>query len=355
MVSTYVTYGRDHDMANRIMDTTGDATAKWHVRGTDLGYLTKTNHGYVLGTFGDTFSSPMPGQGWRSPVILRTHNTDLDCAGIKWDNAVGGGQAKEVLAYTHATESEAMNDKNKVRTIIPNDVIHLPDGTYLMHAHRVRSWNRHGRHSWLTWSSQFFMSTQRDAETWTEAKAPGGGPVTMPNTGDTWSRFQNGTMVLEGDWLYLFGTESGRTTDGGVYLARVKWQNWADLSKWSFWSWSGSTWSWGQTPPSSILAPMVPGGAIGEVNARWIEGTLVMAYCDYDAADRGVVVTRRAEHPAGAWTQAREHLGASEFPNLYAPAIHPYSTLDDLYLHVSQWTADRYGVTLFRSSAWNRA
>ena len=61
----------------KIGRTTGDgASSHLGVRGTDLGYLTKTNHGYVIATFGDTSDGYFPGEpGWRSPVMLRTSNT----------------------------------------------------------------------------------------------------------------------------------------------------------------------------------------------------------------------------------------------------------------------------------------
>lgn len=334
-------------MAQHIGKTTGEGrTSQWGVRGTDLGYLTRTNHGYVLGTFGDTFSTPMPSrEGWRSPVILRTHNADLD-SGIRWDNAVGGAQARQAVEYARQSKADALVREAGGYTQIPNDVIHLPDGRYIMSAFVVRSWDRHGPASWLTWSNRFYVSTETHAEHWAPAKNrdTGMGQVTLPNWGE-WSKFQNASFVLVGDYLYMFGTQSGRYDDGGIYLARVRWEDWDRPSRWERWGWTGSEWRWGTAHASPILGPSRAGAPIGEVNARVIEGQVVLTYMDYGV---GATVTRTAVAPDSVWTAPQAHVTAAELPRLYAPALHPYSTLERAYAHVSQWTDAYYGCHLHR-------
>ena len=325
-------------MARVINTTTGENTARFGFRGTDLGYFTRTNHGYVLATFGDTFEQPMPGgPGWRSPVITRTHNADLD-AGLKWDNAVGGDYAKQVVDYVHHSAEAARSTPGAGVTHIPNDVVHLPDGTYVLSAHVVKDWNRAGRSSWQTWCNRLFMSAQRDAEHWENTPV-----LEFWNDGE-FSKFQNMTLVLWHDgYLYAFGTEQGRTDDGGIYLMRVAWENWHNRAAWEFWGWTGTAWEFGTGHASPILVPTVPGTPIGEINAQVIDGQVVLAYIDYGIG----FVTRTALHPAGLWTDPQVHATDGDIPRFYAPSVHPYSTLERPYAHVSQWTADFYGTKFY--------
>ena len=334
-------------MSKVINTTTGDATAKFGFRGTDLGYFSKTNHGYVMSVFGDTFDNPMPGgPGWRSPVILRQSNTDL-ANGLKWDNAVGGSRAKQVVAYDHQPKDVAYNKPYAPFTIIPNDIVHLPDGTYLLSTFVVRSWDSHGDHSWLTWGNKFYKSTDKHGENWAPATWGdlGGRPMQFNNDTPGWRCFQNATFIMHPDgYLYMFGTESGRTRGGGIYLARVKWQEWDKLFKWQFWGWNGSQWQWGTELPTPIIKPTLPTGSLGEINAQLIDGVVVLAY-----GEGGVgAVTRTATHPASVWTAPQVHATQLDTPNLYAPSVHPYSTLAEPYAHISQWHSSFYGCKLHR-------
>lgn len=330
-------------MARLINKTTGKPTEQFGFRGTDLGYFVKTNHGYCLSLFGDTFDNPMPGgTGWRSPVMTRQHNADLD-NGLKWDNAAGGTRAKQLVDYVHSRKAEAYNTPYKPFTIIPNDAAHLPDGRYVMSTFVVRSWEKHGPHSWLTWGNKWYVSDDKHAENWKPATFSdlGGRPMQFDNdTNQEWCKFQNASLVMHDDgYLYMFGTESGRTQGGGIYLARVKWQEFNHLFKWEFWGWTGEKWQWGTNHASPILMPTLANRAIGEINAQVIEGQIVLAYVDYGIG----AVTRTATHPASVWTDAQVHATQDTVPNLYAPSVHPYSTLAKPYAHISQWHDKFYG------------
>ncbi|MGZ7352684.1 DUF4185 domain-containing protein, partial [Streptococcus pyogenes] len=77
-----------------------------------------------------------------------------------------------------------------------------------------------------------------------------------------------------------------------------------------------------------------PEGAIGEINAQYIHGKVVLTYCD---EKRGVIV-RLADRPDALWTKSREIVTRLQEPSLYAPSIHPWSpSLEDAYLHLSSW------------------
>lgn len=343
-----------HMTTHHVGVTTGQGrTDRFGFMGTDLGYLTLTNHGYVIATFGDTFESALPGgPGWRSPVMLRTSNRDLE-NGIRWDNAVGGSYAKQVISYRRNLNTKR-NGWDDPFTVIPNDVIHLPDGQYLMSAHHVRTWARVGRASWWSFCNRLYQTRERNAEDWYAsdwADLPGNGPAQFNNDHGAWRVFQNATFVLQGDYLYMFGTESGRTSGGGIYLARVPWQKWDHLFTWQFWGWTGTGWAWGTQYPTPILMPSLEGGAIGEINARIIEGVVVLSYMEYangPSLSWSAAVTRTAPTPDAIWTAPQVHMTSDMQANPYAPAIHPYSTLDKPFMHLSQWTGGTlYGCHLY--------
>lgn len=332
-------------MANIINTTTGSPTAKFGFKGTDLGYFVPTRHGYVLSLFGDTFNGDTPdnnGGGWRSPVVLRTSNRDLD-HGLKWDNAVGGSRAKQIVNYKHIGAAGTVNGTNfDCFTIIPNDVIHLPDGNYLGNGFRVKRWgNDATQHMAWTLSNAWFWSADKHAESWDVCRhAKDLGRVYEWENKGRDAMFQNSTMVMmdpdgkKDPYVYVFGTPEGRKVDGGIYLRRAPWQHLCDDSAWEFWRWDGKAWGWSKSGnPTAILRPTVKGSAIGEVNAQVIDGVVVLAYLDGPLG----AVTRTAVRPDSVWTNPQVHATMLTAPNLYAPSVHPYSTLDKPYMHLSQW------------------
>lgn len=122
--------------------------------------------------------------------------------------------------------------------------------------------------------------------------------------------------------------------DGAIYLRRAHWQHLCNDSAWEFWRWDGKAWGWSKTDnPTAILRPTVKGTAIGEVNAQVIEGVLVLAYLDGPLG----AVTRTSLKPDGVWSKPQVHATMLTAPNLYAPSVHPYSTLAKPFMHLSQW------------------
>lgn len=88
-------------MARLVKELTGpNETGRWGAPATDLGFPAITNHGYTITIFGDTFIDRVGGGGWRSPVGFRQSNPDIE-NGIRWDNAIGGNYAKEMIPYVH--------------------------------------------------------------------------------------------------------------------------------------------------------------------------------------------------------------------------------------------------------------
>lgn len=348
-------------MANVINTTTGAPTSKWGFTGTDLGYLVPTRHGYSLALFGDTFNGPHPNDsqgGWRSPVILRTSRRDLG-QGLHWDNAVGGTRAKQVLDYRHIGDKGTVNGTSfDCFTIIPNDAIHLPDGNYLANGFRVKKWGSDAtQHMCWTLSNAWFWSADKHAETWDPCRHETnlGQLYEWKNTGRD-ALFQNTTMVMmdpdgkTDPYVYVFGTPEGRKVDGGIYLRRAHWQHLCNDTAWEFWRWDGKAWGWSkQGNPTAILRPTVKGTPIGEVNAQVIDGVVVLAYVDGPLG----AVTRTSVAPDNVWTDPQVHATMLTAPNLYAPSVHPFSSLDAPYMHMSQWYSNDTLGTFYGSKFWS--
>ncbi|WP_161987425.1 DUF4185 domain-containing protein [Prescottella subtropica] len=317
---------------------TYDETARFGFRATDLGFIGQTNHGYTITIFGDTFNdTPDEGHGdqdWRSPVGLRQHNADIE-NGIVWDNCIGGARAKQMIPYVHFGGDDGV-------TQIPNDIIHLPDGRYMMTCFGVRNWEPTSPGgSWTTWNSRMWTSVEPHAENWDRTWDIEGNHVNFdfPN-GWEWSHFQNNTMIMfPGEpWVYIYGTNEGRWAGGGIHLMRVHWTTMWARSTYEFWGADAAgVWAWrqgGHTTP--ILMPTLPGNAIGELAAQVIDGRVVLSYCD------GAIgaVTRTSPRPEGLWTLPKPQVTHLTAPALYAPSIHPYSHLGRAQMLLSQWTRD---------------
>ena len=325
-------------MARLVKELTGpNETGRWGASATDLGFPAITNHGYTITIFGDTFVDHVGGSGWRSPVGFRQSNPDIE-NGIRWDNAIGGAYAKEMINYQHRGTVHA-GELPDGFTNIPNDLIHLPDGRYMMTTFAIRSWDPISPGgSWATFHSRMWTSTEAHAENWerTWDLEVNRENFDFPNVGE-WSHFQNNTMLmLPGEpWVYIYGTNEGRWNGGGIHLVRVDWRSMWNRSTYEFWGRDGGgTWAWrrgGFTTP--ILTPTVPNNAIGELSAQVIDGRVVLSYCD------GILgaVTRTATRPEGLWTMPAIQVTGVEQPALYAPAIHPYSNLGRAQMLLSAW------------------
>lgn len=330
----------------------GTPTTRFGVGGTDLGFLfeggkTETEDGsamWVGGLFGDTFTGTTPGQGaWRSPVALRTSNRDFLDRGIRWDNAAAGGTyAGELWPYKHVGDTGRVNGRDfNAFTIIPNDVLQLPDGNYLGNGFRVKRWGSDNvqRMCW-TLSAAWFWSNERHADRWDVCRHANdlSRLYEWKNEGIN-HYFQNNTMIMvPGDEnVYVFGSPEGRKRgpDSGIYLRRANWKRLCDDSAWEFWGWNGTRWVWGRNVrPTPILKPVTPGGTIGEINAQWLHGRVVLTYCD----DVLGVICRTADRPDRVWTDPRVLVTRAQEPSMYAPSVHPWSpSLEDAYMHLSSW------------------
>lgn len=327
------------------------------VGGTDLGFLFEGGKQFapkdrsslwVGGLFGDTFNDYNGSPNWRSPVMMRSSNTDFGINGIKWDNAVrGGGQ---IIDYPHIPGGSDPRRQDKgCFSLIPNDAIQLPDGHYMAMGVRVKDWNSGpGQQMAHTHSSVWLHSTEPHAETWEWAYDIELGNGSERGLGYQWWNkdrdqfFQNTTFLQPpgSDYVYVFGTPEGRysgTDKAGIYLRRCHWKHLWERSKWEFWGWQDNRWQWGKDVwPSRIIRPLVHGTSIGEISAQWLGGKVRLTYCDGPLG----AVCRTAEAPDAPWALPRTILPASvTAPGMmYAPSLHPWNTvMESAAFNIAAW------------------
>lgn len=338
----------------------GTPTAKFKVNGTDLGYLFEGNKGtWVGGVFGDTFAKadphakdPAGGAQWRSPVMGRTSNTDFLERGIEWDNFAGspnsGGKAKELFPYKHVGKRGQFQSSNfDAFTIIPNDIIQVPDGRYFGMGFRVKDWDADtGQAMAHTISNAWFWSDDMHAETWTEGRFAKNLRM-LYEWGSNENRnkfFQNASFLMlpNDDRLYVFGSREGRkigtgSEADGVYLRRAHYDQCFAHDTWEYFGYSGGKWQWGKNvTPTPILRPLTPGGFIGELNAQYIAGKVVLTYSDSGMG----AVALTADRPDGVWSDPTVMVTRIQSPAQYAPSAHPWNkSLEDAYLHLSTWAS----------------
>ena len=117
----------------KVADLTGPGSSaeKFGVGGTDLGIAVALADGRTGFIFGDTFDDCRAGgPGWRSPVMLRSHDTSLRRLndGITFHDAVGGDYARQLWDYAHDGPPWKGGGYS---TVLPADAITIDGRLYL--------------------------------------------------------------------------------------------------------------------------------------------------------------------------------------------------------------------------------
>ncbi len=302
---------------------------RWHVNGTDLGIPYVIEDGSIGYVFGDTFSSAMPGAGWRSPVILRSSSHPGNAGGIVFESAAGisgNGTAPQVISYNH----NATNNGYFEVTLIPNDAVYFPEtGRHVMSYMSINNWTATSNWGWQT---NYCGLAYSDDGGNTFVRAPG---AVWINDGGNQNPYQMCTMQRMGDHVYVFSVRAGRQ-NGPMMLRRVHWQDILDPASYEGWGWNGSNWDWGR-PPTAILS-----GRFGEPSVRRLaDGTWAMSYLEMGSLQ---IKSRHAVAPDAVWSAEKTQVTFQQEANLYGGFIHPWSLncADGLHMIVSQWTSSNY-------------
>jgi Domain of unknown function (DUF4185) len=387
--------------------------ARFSVAGTDLGIMwdngqTGANR-QVLIAFGDTFSQPGMTGEWRSNVLFRSADRMLsDANGL----FVPAPQFGNIYAGSPVLADRQNFSKQLVYgipgtigllgipqffgsevTIIPTAGVSVPGAgvngatRQYMNVMSVRQWGPAGM--WTTNYSAIAYSDD-NGENWVidenTIRSAGflrtfGHPYVFGN-----ENFQQGAFVrppegspdAEAGYIYSFGTPAGRF--GPAYVSRVNENQIQNLSAYEYWDGQG----WVQGDPSAAvpvfagepspfsdlislannllglfgIPVIIPSGDASEMSVQYNEylDQYVVLYTDGGAN----VVMRTAPRPEGPWSEPITLATSTQYPGLYAPMIHPWSStgylLDDngnpedpkyLYWNLSQW--DQYNVRLMRT------
>ncbi|AOW93929.1 carbohydrate-binding protein [Rhodococcus sp. WMMA185] len=300
---------------------------RWQVNGTDLGIMWESKPGEVAIAFGDTFGKdwdPPGGRGgdWRSNVL--GHSTDTDLSnGMTIDSMVQDSRchAAEIIDARHINNFET--------TTIPTSGFAIGDRQYLSYM-SVKRWSLIPG-MWYTNYGGIAYSDD-DGQTWTKDQH-----AKWENIFG--ARFQVSAMVPQGDYVYMFGTPSGRI--GTIGLARVPVDQVLNVTSYQYWS--DGEW----TPVKNNFARPIVEGISSELSVRYDADTekWQMSYLDPIG---GSIILRQSSSPQGVWSDTAELVKTADYPKAYGGFMHPWSTDKDLYFTMSEW--DSYNVYLMHAS-----
>ena len=225
-------------------------TGYWGVGATDLGICRDLGDGKVLTVFGDTFSGGRVGEGdWRSPCGLIGHIGGDGHPVYERAASPDPNYARQFWWYPH--------NNPDFSTVLPSDVVRLPDGALILHAMVVQGL---GGTRW----TELWRSTD-DGRTWGHL-----GLKFSPH--DDGGRRVMWTMELGGDgFVYIMATG---WRDRGITMRRVWWESMNTHAAYEPWTWTSDRgWHWGHhTAPASEILP----GRWGELNLRKVSGKWVL-------------------------------------------------------------------------------
>lgn len=311
--------------------STSRTDKRWQVMGTDLGIMWESKPGQIAVVFGDTFGKGFrpPGANggdWRSNVI-----------GFSSDAKLTDGMAIDTMVQDSRCHAVQVVDSRHVNhyelTTIPTSGFAIGDRQFMTYM-SVRMWGQLPN-TWLTNYGGLAYSDD-------------GGSIWKRDPYMRWdnvfgtSQFQVSSMVPDGEYVYMFGTPNSRY--GSVGLARVRKED--VLNKTAYQYWRDGRW----TPTRDANAASVLfGGPTGELSVRRNTSAdrWEMTYLD---PVRSAIMIRTSRTPQGAWSAPTRLVDAGARTELYGGFMHPWSTGDDLFFTLSQWST--YNVSLMRARVY---
>lgn len=315
---------------------------RFSITATDVGVPWDNGSGQVLMAFGDTWGRCAGQMVWRHNTLLRSDgNANLD-KGITFPDAIPGSvRSGASVTPQHPTFAQAMINAIGVRNIevgkIPTGGIAI-NGVQYMSYMSIRRWLSPGR--WATGYSAIAVSRD-NGQTWVTDNRTirMNADVTVPGVRQIAAghgRFQMGAFLRSGDFVYQYGTPSGRF--GAAFVARVRPADILDLSRYQYYR-GGGTWS----AEPAAAAPIVrqPVSEMSVAYNAFLKRFVMLT------EQAGSVMMRTAPTPVGPWSGPKVIVPAAQTKGLYAPYIHPRATGQQLYFVASRW--DDYNVMLIRT------
>ncbi|MEE4024920.1 DUF4185 domain-containing protein [Gordonia sp. PKS22-38] len=315
---------------------------RFSITATDVGVPWDNGSGQILMAFGDTWGQCAGQMVWRHNTMLRSDGAANLAKGITFPDAIPGStRSGASVTPQHPTFSQPMINAVGVRNIevgkIPTGGIAI-DGVQYMSYMSIRRWLSPGR--WATGYSAIAVSRD-NGQTWVTDNGTirANLDLTVPGVRQVAAghdRFQMGAFLRAGDFVYQYGTPSGRF--GAAFVARVRPSDILRLDRYQYYR-GGGAWS----PAPADAVPIV-GQPVSEMSVAYNDflKRFVML-----TEQGGTIMMRTAPGPAGPWRGPKVIVPASQAKGLYAPYIHPRSTGQDLYFVASRW--DDYNVMLIRT------
>lgn len=324
-----------------------DSIDRFSVSGTDLGIMWDNGKSgserNIMMLFGDTVGDcGIEGDQWRSNVLFRSTDQSLG-DGMRIDNSPlapppAENFSRQVIQGLLSTEPGGWPEF----TVIPTGGVAV-DGVQYVRWMSVRSWDTPGE--WTTNYSGLAVSTD-NGETWqtdpqtvrvNRADAfptPIDGVPAFSSSNADW---QMSAFVPTSDYIYEFGTPSGRS--GAARLARIHADgaHMRDMNTYEYWN--GTTW----TSDIDAAQPVIK-APVSELSVQWNDylDKYVAMYSDVEG-----LKIRQADHPEGPWSGSQTLIGSATLPGLYGGFMHPLSTGADLFFVLTTW--DRYNVIYMRT------
>ncbi len=311
--------------------STSRTDKRWQVMGTDLGIMWESKPGTIAVAFGDTFGKGFKPPGanggdWRSNVI-----------GFSSDKKLADGMSIDTMIQDSRCHAVQVVDSRHINhyelTSIPTSGFAIGARQFMTYM-SVRMWGKIPGVWWTNYGGLAYSDDE--GSTWTRD------PHLRWDNVFGASQFQVSSMVPDGDYVYMFGTPNSRF--GTIGLARVRKDD--VLNKTAYQYWRDGRW----VPlRDANAASALFAGPTGELSVRYNSDTRRWEMTYLDVAKRAIVL-RTARSPQGVWSQPAELVHSDDRSQLYGGFIHPWSTGQDLYFTLSQWST--YNVSLMRARVY---
>jgi Domain of unknown function (DUF4185) len=320
----------DQEMAGFGDATTGQGGVG--VPNTDLSIMGITPDGRLFTMQGDTGTGMNPkSNGGPGPRLTDGGNNSI----IYWKMDEHGKWVPDEVVKNPFPTQKGPDGTDAISTI-PTSTFNVGDTMYAS-VMNVDHWNGAekrppGESGWATNSSQLYKSTD-GGKSWQPA-----GPR-WDNTDDYKNPFQVQSFAPsnDGKYVYMYGTEDGRTNDG-LHVARVPANAVGDQSQYQYWN--GSSFDVNQSPHTSPPLVQTPPGitGIGEPNVHFYDNKALMTFND----EHGGVYTSSSTDGGVSWTPPTR---VAEQGGTYGVFQSPFSGGDSISSTLSLWNP--YGTALY--------
>lgn len=274
----------------------------------DLGITWEDGRGRTLIAFGDNY-----GPGHLHP-LSRFRGSALGHVNTR--NPYNVRMTSFFTGYENMAEEivESKHRWNRELSKIPTTGIAI-NGTQYIDFMSVREWGEPGY--WTTNWSRIYKSTDY-GRTWAPTR------IFRPNRGG-YAKFQMGSFVRVGDYVYEMGTPNGRM--GNAYVSRVKAGKFEKPQAWQYWNGR----KWVRNNPAEAV-PVIP-GRVSELTVQWNPALKRFMLLTLGAGDAiYLMYSKNLTH----WTN-KYKLIPEQRSKVYSPYFLPRQSGQTVFFTLSTW------------------